>query len=130
MDDELERLKQKRLEELRRKMLLNQLKEKEPESDPEPAKEPTNEEMLGKYFRNRAWEVWNAAKYQYPQVMPKIEVMLVDAIKQGKIKDYIDGANLMGFFRQVGIPVRLDTKIRVSEHGELKTLEQKIKEDR
>ena len=130
MDDELERLKQKRLDELRRKMLLNQLKEKEPESEPEPAKEPTNEEMLGKYFRNRAWEVWNAAKYQYPQVMPKVEVMLVDAIKQGKIRDYIDGANLMGFFRQVGIPVRLDTKIRVSEHGELKTLEQKITEDR
>jgi len=130
MDEELERLKQKRLDELRRKMLLNQLKEKEPESEPEPAKEPTNEEILGKYFRNRAWEVWNTAKYQHPQVMPKIEVMLVDAIKQGKIMDYIDGANLMGFFRQVGIPVRLDTKIRVSEHGELKTLEQKIKEER
>jgi programmed cell death protein 5 len=130
MDEELERLKQRRLEELRRKMLLDQIKEKEPETEPEPAKEPTNEEMLGKYFGNRAWEVWNAAKHQYPQVMPKIEVMLVDAIKQGKIKDYIDGANLMGFFRQVGIPVRLDTKIRVSEHGELKTLEQKIKEDR
>jgi programmed cell death protein 5 len=130
MDEELERIKQKRLDELRRKMLLDQIKEKEPETEPEPAKEPTNEEMLGKYFGNRAWEVWNAAKHQYPQVMPKIEVMLVDAIKQGKIKDYIDGANLMGFFRQVGIPVRLDTKIRVSEHGELKTLEQKIKEDR
>jgi len=130
MDEELERIKQKRLEELRRKMLLDQIKEKEPETEPEPAKEPTNEEMLGKYFGNRAWEVWNAAKHQYPQVMPKIEVMLVDAIKQGKIKDYIDGANLMGFFRQVGIPVRLDTKIRVSEHGELKTLEQKIKEER
>jgi programmed cell death protein 5 len=130
MDEELERLKQRRLEELRRKMLLDQIKEKEPETEPEPAKEPTNEQMLGKYFGNRAWEVWNAAKHQYPQVMPKIEVMLVDAIKQGKIKDYIDGANLMGFFRQVGIPVRLDTKIRVSEHGELKTLEQKIKEER
>jgi DNA-binding TFAR19-related protein (PDSD5 family) len=126
MDEELERLKQRRLEELQRKMLLNHLKEKEPE----PAKEPTNEETLGKYFRNRAWEVWNAAKHQYPQVMPRIEVMLVDAIKQGKIMDYIDGANLMGFFRQVGIPVSLDTKIRVSEHGELKTLEQKIKEER
>ncbi len=130
MDEELERLKQRRLEELRRKMLLNQLKEKEPEPETEPVKEPTNEEMLGRYFRNRAWEVWNAAKYQYPKVMPKIEVMLVDAMKQGKIRDYIDGANLMGFFRQVGIPVRIDTRIRVSEHGELKTLEQKIKEER
>jgi len=128
MDEELERIKQRRLEELRRRMLLNQLKEEEPE--PEPAKEPTNDEILGRYFRNRAWEVWNTAKRQYPQVMPNVEALLVDAIKQGKIRDYIDGANLMGFFRQVGLPVRLDTKIRVSEHGELKTLEQKIKEER
>jgi len=36
----------------------------------------------------------------------------------------------MGFFRQVGLPVHLETRIRVSEHGELKTLEQKIKEER
>jgi DNA-binding TFAR19-related protein (PDSD5 family) len=128
MDEELERIKQRRLQELRRKMLLNQIKENEPE--PEPPKEPTNDELLGRYFRNRAWEVWNTAKHQYPQVMPKIEAMLVEAIKQGKIKDYIDGADLMGFFRQVGLPVRLETRIRVSEHGELKTLEQKIKEDR
>ena len=54
MDEELKRLKQKRLEELRRKMLLNQIKEKEPETEPESAKEPTNEEILGKYFGNRA----------------------------------------------------------------------------
>jgi DNA-binding TFAR19-related protein (PDSD5 family) len=128
MDEELERIKQRRLEELRRKMLLNQIKENEPE--PEPVKELTNDELLGRYFRNRAWEVWNTAKRQYPQVMPRVEAMLVDAIKQGKIKDYIDGANLMGFFRQVGLPVRLETRIRVSEHGELKTLEQKIKEER
>jgi DNA-binding TFAR19-related protein (PDSD5 family) len=128
MDEELERIKQRRLEELRRKMLLNQINEEQPA--PEPVKEPTNDEILGRYFRNRAWEVWNTAKHQYPQVMPKVEAMLVDAIKQGKIKDYIDGANLMGFFRQVGLPVRLETRIRVSEHGELKTLEQKIKEDR
>jgi hypothetical protein len=35
----------------------------------------------------------------------------------------------MGFFRQIGIPVRLETRIRISEHGELKTLEQKMKEE-
>ncbi|MBN2336267.1 hypothetical protein JXL21_11965 [Candidatus Bathyarchaeota archaeon] len=128
MDDELERLKQKRLQEMQRKFLLNQVKKKE--TKPEPVKEPTNRELLDRYFQNRAWEVWDAAVQQYPQVMPKVEDMLVDAIRQGKIVDHIDGASLMGFFRQVGIPVRLNTKIRISEHGELKTLEQKIKEDR
>ncbi|MFH2110075.1 MAG: DNA-binding protein [Candidatus Bathyarchaeota archaeon] len=127
MDDELERLKQKRLEELQRQMLLKQLKEQEPK--PEPVKEPTPEELLGRYFKDRAWEVWNAAKAQYPSVMPQVEKLLVDAIKQGKVKDVIDGASLMGFFRQIGVPVRLETRIRISEHGELKTLEQKMKEE-
>ncbi|MFH0850102.1 MAG: DNA-binding protein [Candidatus Bathyarchaeota archaeon] len=127
MDDELERLKQKRLEELQRQMLLKQLKEHEPK--PAPAKEQTPEELLGQYFGDRAWEVWNAAKAQYPSVMPQVEKLLVDAVKQGKVKDVIDGAGLMGFFRQIGIPVRLETRIRISEHGELKTLEQKMKEE-
>jgi len=127
MEDELERLKQKRLEELQRQMLLKRIKEQEPK--PEPSKEPTPEEILGRYFKDRAWEVWNAAKAQYPAVMPQVEKLLVDAINQGKVKDSIDGASLMGFFRQIGIPVRLETRIRISEHGELKTLEQKMKEE-
>ncbi len=128
MEDELERLKLKRLEELRRHVLLKQFKEQEKKSEPETHKEPTNDEILDKYFKDRAWEVWNSAKYQYPMIMPKVELLLVDAIKQGKINEFIDGASLMGFFRQIGIPIRLETKIRISEHGELKTLEQKIKE--
>jgi hypothetical protein len=61
--------------------------------------------------------------------MPQVEKLIVDAIKQGKLKDAIDGGSLMGFFRQIGIPVRLETRIRISEHGELKTLEQKRKEE-
>ncbi|HEX9913531.1 MAG TPA: DNA-binding protein [Candidatus Bathyarchaeia archaeon] len=127
MDDELERLKQKRLMEMQRQMLLKQIKGQE--HKPEPAKEPTHDEILGRRFGDRAWEVWNAAKAQYPQAMPQVEKLLVDAINQGKVKQTLDGASLMGFFRQIGIPVRLATRIRISEHGELKTLEQKMKEE-
>lgn len=110
--------------------MLKQLKEKqEPEPEENKKKEPTNQEILDKYFGDRAWEVYNAAAYQYPQVMPQVEQILVEGIKTGKIMDVIDGAALMGFFRAIGIPVRLQTKIRISEKGELKTLEQKMKED-
>jgi DNA-binding TFAR19-related protein (PDSD5 family) len=130
MDDELERIKQRRLEEMKRKMLLQQIKDQK-EADPEPARprEATNQEVLDAMFGNRAWEVYSAAAYQYPQVIGQVEKILVDGIKEGKIADIIDGAALMGFFRQVGLPVRLNTKIRISDHGELKTLEQKMKED-
>ena len=130
MDEELERIKQRRLEEMKRRMLLNQLKDQK-EKDPETEKprEPTNQEVLDAMFGERAWEVFNAAAYQYPQVIGQVEKILVEGIKEGKIMDTIDGAALMGFFRQVGLPVRLNTKIRISEKGELKTLEQKMKED-
>ena len=115
---------------MKRQLLLKQLKEqKAAEPEPEKQKEPTNKDILDGCFGDRAWEVYNAATYQYPQVMPKIEQILVEGIKSGKIKDNIDGAALMGFFRSIGIPVRLQTKIRISEKGELKTLEQKMKED-
>jgi len=130
MDDELKRIKQKRLAEMKRKMLLKQIKDqRESEPEPEQSREATNQEVLDAMFGNRAWEVYSAAAYQYPQVIGQVEQILVNGIKEGKIADIIDGAALMGFFRQVGLPVRLNTKIRISEHGELKTLEQKMKED-
>jgi DNA-binding TFAR19-related protein (PDSD5 family) len=130
LDEELERIKQRRLEEMKRQLMLKQLKEKQ-ETEPEENKkqDPTNQEILDRYFGDRAWEVYNAAVYQYPQVMPQVEQLLVEGIMTGKIRDIIDGAALMGFFRAIGIPVRLQTKIRISEKGELKTLEQKMKED-
>jgi DNA-binding TFAR19-related protein (PDSD5 family) len=130
MDDELERIKQNRLADMKRKMLLKQIKDqRESEPEPEQPREATNQEVLDAMFGNRAWEVYSAAAYQYPQVIGQVEQILVDGIKEGKIADIIDGAALMGFFRQVGLPVRLNTKIRISDHGELKTLEQKMKED-
>ncbi|MBT3283499.1 double-stranded DNA-binding protein [Candidatus Bathyarchaeota archaeon] len=130
MDNELDKIKKRRLEEMKRMMLLKQIKDQqEPEPEPEKPREASNQEILDAMFGNRAWEVYSAAAYQYPQVISQVEKILVEGIKEGKIADIIDGAALMGFFRQVGLPVRLNTKIRISEKGELKTLEQKMKED-
>ena len=127
MDDELERIKQRRLREMQRKMLLQQSQAAEPKQ--EAAREPSNAEVLGGVFQGRAWEVYNAAKGQYPQVMPEVEKILVDAVKAGKVNQKIDGESLIGFFRQIGLNVRLNTQIRFAEHGELKTLEQKLKSE-
>ena len=63
------------------------------------------------------------------RVMPEVERILVDAVKAGKVNQKIDGESLIGFFRQIGLNVRLNTQIRFSEHGELKTLEQKLKSE-
>ncbi len=125
MDAELDKIKKKRLEEMKRRMALKKInKQKETEKP----SEVTSQQVLDAMFGDRAWEVFNAAAQQYPQLIQQIERILVEGIKEGKIMNIIDGATLMGFFRQVGIPVRLNTKIRISDKGELKTLEQKMKE--
>jgi len=124
MDEELERLKRRKMLELRRRMI----EESAEAIEDEPPKEPTPREILDSHFRGRAWEVYRAAEAQFPTVMPQIERVLVDGIRQGKIGDHIDGESLFLFLRQVGLPVRLQTRIRYKEHGELKTIGQHMKD--
>lgn len=124
MDEELERIKRRRMLELQRRMLQEEKAEEEPEK---PA-EPTPREILDGMFSGRAWEVYETAKIQYPTAMPQVEQALVEGIKSGKIQDRIDGESLFVFLRQLGFNVRLNTKIRYKDHGELKTIGQRIKE--
>ncbi|MBM3292797.1 hypothetical protein FJY84_09005 [Candidatus Bathyarchaeota archaeon] len=124
-DNELERLKRKKLQELQRRMFQTQ-----PQQTPTTIKEPTNTEILNKYFIDRAWEVWNSAREQYPTVIPQVEQALIKTIKEGKIIAKIDGASLINFLREIGVNVRLNTQIRFAEHGELKTLQQKLKSEK
>ncbi len=123
VDDELEKLKRRRMLELQRRLHRSESK---PEA--EKPKEPTPEEILGRFLVGRAWEVLGAARAQYPKVMPQVEEALIEAFKAGKIKETIDGGMLLQFLRQVGLPVRVQTSIRYKDHGELKTIGQRIKD--
>lgn len=118
MDEELERLKRRKLLELQKRIKRSQAQEEK----------PNPRRLLESYFGYRAMEVYDAAWSQYPQVMPRIEELLVEAISSGKIKQRIDGENLYYFFKSIGIPVRLKTTIKFKEHGELKTLQDKLRE--
>ena len=66
---------------------------------------------------------------QYPQATKHIERTLVKLILEKRIGSSITGEQLNGMLRRLGLKVRLQTKIRVLEHGKIKSLEQKIKED-
>jgi programmed cell death protein 5 len=123
MDKELERIKRRRMLELQRRMLQT-----EKEEEPEKPAEPTPREILDGMFSGRAWEIYETAKIQYPTVMPQVEQALVEGIKSGKIQDRIDGESLFVFLKQLGLNVRLNTKIRYKEHGELKTIGQRLNE--
>jgi len=93
LDRELEALRRKRLQELRR-----QIEKKTKTVEKEKAENPR--EILNRFFVGRAWEVLNAAKAQYPQVAKQIERMLVRLIVEGKIRNKITGEELYGLFRK------------------------------
>ncbi len=119
-DRELEALKQKRLRELQKRMALQESRKEQKERD-------SSHQILGKIFKGRAWEVFNAAKAQFPDSMPEIERVLERLALEGKIGE-MEGEQLLGLFREIGLRVRLNTTIKVLSHGEAKTLSEKFKE--
>ncbi len=121
----LELWKQKKLLEMRRLMLQKEAAKDKPEKPPE---EMDPNKILEKLFVGRAWEVYHAAERQYPTITEKVKEAFVQLYQQGKFKGQITGEQLLWFFRDLGLNVRLETKIRILESGELKTLAQKLKE--
>jgi DNA-binding TFAR19-related protein (PDSD5 family) len=122
-DLELEALKRKKLLELKKSLRKkDEALAKKPEDEKDPKK------FLDRFLIGRALEVLDAAKAQYPEAGTYIEETLVKLIREGKIREKITGEELYSVFLRLGLRIRLPTRIRVLEHGEIKSLEEKIKE--
>ena len=124
-DIELEALRRKKLDRLRRRLE----KKTETEAETEAGQPASPREVLDRFFVDRAWEVLDAAKAQYPKAAENIENTIVRLIGEGRIKSKITGEELYALFLRLGLRVRLETHIRVLEHGKIKSLEQKIREE-
>lgn len=110
---------------MRRQMLEKEVAKEKPEKKPE---ETDPDRILDRLFVGRAWEVFHAAERQYPTIVQKVKEVLAQLFLQGKFKTQITGEQLLWFFRDLGLNVRLETKIRILESGELKTLAEKLRE--
>ena len=121
-DSELERLKRQRLAEMQRK-----LNAKQQQSQSSPGKLETPERILANVLVGRAWEVYYAARQQYPVIADQIFRELAELVRMGQLKGPITGEQLYGLLRQIGLDIRLETKIQVLEHGELKSIADKFR---
>jgi DNA-binding TFAR19-related protein (PDSD5 family) len=120
-DSELERLKRKRMAAMQKKINAKEQQTQAATGKFEPAK------ILEKVFVGRAWEVYHAARQQYPTVADRIFYEIAVLVQTGQLTGQITGEQLYGLLRQIGLDVRLDTKIQVLEHGELKSLSDKFR---
>lgn len=119
-EEELELLKRRKLQEIQRRLATRQEAIEKPKGE-------DREVALRGALVGRAWEVLMAARRQYPRAAERVEAALARAISEGRIKGPITGEQLLWLFRYLGLNVRLETRIRIYEHGELKSIAEKLK---
>lgn len=126
-DKDLERLKEKRLAEMRNNISSQRHQEKITASQKEQQDEkPSPREIIVKRLGYRGMEVLQNAEYQFPRETQIIVLKLSELISSGEIKETLDGGNLLALFRAVGLNVRMKTKINVEKDGKFVSLSDKL----
>ena len=126
-DKDLERLKAKRLAEMRNNISSQREQEKIMASQKEQIdKKPSSREIVVKRLGYRGMEVLQNAEYQFPKETEIIVLKLSELILSGDIKEVLDGGNLLALFRAVGLNVRMKTKINVEKDGKFVSLSDKL----
>lgn len=121
-DDELERLKARRLAEMRRNASARREGE---ERAARPA--PPPREALLACLGYRGLEVIENAEAQYPAEAGAIVDRLGELVAAGEIAEELDGGKLLALFRHVGLPVRVRTSIKVEQDGKLVSLSDRLR---
>ncbi len=127
MSSEIELLRKKKALELRKKMMLSQEKTTATQTV---APKQSPREIVRRILEGRGVEVLETARRHYPREVGQVEDTLANMIESGRLKGPVSGEDLYSFLRRIGLMFSMDVKIRVKEHGELKTLEEKFRDTR
>src|SRR5437879_13923544 len=124
MSSDLELQRQKRALELRRRMLQLQAK-MVAIPQPKPAELPRD--VVRKLLAGRGQEVMETARRYYPAEIERLESSIAILVAEGRLKVTISGEELYAFLRRLGLEFNIDLKIRMREHDELKSIDEKLR---
>ena len=125
-DPELAIIKARKMKQLKEKAaLIEKVKEDKMKTN---VTKMDDTELLLKYLYDRGDQVLQLAESQYPVQTKIIVKRIVDLIKSGEIDSNISGGELLAIFRSVGLRIRVDTNIRIEEHGKFISFGEKLKE--
>ena len=125
-DDELERLKAKRLAEMQQNISTKNEQETKQDTSEESKKTPSHRELLVKRLGYRGLEVLENAESQYPNEAKIVVDKIGELLASGEINEEIDGGKLLVLFRSVGLNIRMQTKINVEQDGKFVSLSDKL----
>ena len=126
-DQELERLKAKRMLEMQKNISQRQKAEEIKTETKKP--EISSRDLVVKQLGYRGVEVLQNAESQFPQESKVVVEKLAELIRSGEVSEIIDGGKLLTLFRSLDIRVRMQTTINVEQDGKLVSWSDKLKGD-
>jgi DNA-binding TFAR19-related protein (PDSD5 family) len=88
----------------------------------------SNREIICDYLYDRGEEVLKLAESQFPIQTKSLINEIVELIRIGEVKQRISGGELLALFRSVGVNVRVNTTIKIEDHGKLVSFSDKLKQ--
>ena len=125
-DPDIAIIKARKMKELRDKAAAFE-KAKKRKQQPTPKKE-NDREIISTYLYDRGEEVLKLAESQYPYQTKAILARIIELIKAGEISQRISGGELLALFRSIGLKIRVNTSIKIEDHGKLVSLSDKLKQ--
>jgi DNA-binding TFAR19-related protein (PDSD5 family) len=127
-DPDIEILKAKKMQEIMQRMMKQ--KKKDNIGKDIKKREPSEREILLSYLYDRGDEVLNLAESQFPSETRAIISRIVELINSGEINRKISGGDLLSLFRTIGINVKINTTIKIEEHGKYMSFAEKLKQNK
>src|SRR5512133_4230 len=89
----------------------------------------TSRDIITSYLYDRGEEVLNLAESQFPNQTRTILDRIAEFIKAGEINQRISGGELLALFRSIGINIRINTSIKIEDHGKMVSFSDKLKQE-
>ena len=126
-DPDIEILKAKKMQEIMQRM---RKQKKENIEKGIRKREPSERDILLSYLYDRGDEVLNLAESQFPTETRAITNKIIELINIGEINRKISGGELLSLFRSLGLNVKINTTIKIEEHGKYVSFAEKLKQSK
>lgn len=126
-DPEIALIKARKMKKLREQAaIMNKIREA---ADVEVTRPKTDREVLSSLLYDRADEVLRLAEAQFPSHSKLLVKKIAQLIKEGEITSPISGGELLALFRYAGLRIRVNTQIKIEDHGKFISISDKLKKE-
>lgn len=126
-DPDLEIIKARKMLKLREQAAATEKRRKI--EDESKSVEKSRKQIFLKYIYDRGDEVLSAAESQFPSQTMTVMNRILDLIERGDIQQKISGGELLSLFCMLGLNIRMNTTIKIEDHGKLVSFSDKLKAD-